>query len=284
MVFLGAMLLSGCTAVQFTYNNAESLARYFAWDYVEPDAQQSEALQQRVVKLQQWHRANELPVYASFLDDVSRRAARGVTRADVEWVTASLRSTFRRLAAMAAEEASPILVTLTPQQLDGLERRLAKDHAKYTRDWLSGSPARRERRAVERMVERFEDWTGDLEANQRVLIEKFVRDHPRIAEVRLEDRKRWQRLALEDMRRLKSTDQLAPRLVKLFSDPDATRSDDYRNEEGRWESDLADLIVAIDKTLTDEQRALVQRRISRYANDFRELARGPRRAPQAPGG
>ena len=117
-----------------------------------------------------------------------------------------------------------------------------------------------------------------------MLIEKFVRDHPRIAEVRLEDRKRWQRLALEDMRRLKSTDQLAPRLVKLFSDPDATRSDDYRNEEGRWESDLADLIVAIDKTLTDEQRALVQRRISRYANDFRELARGPRRAPQAPGG
>lgn len=280
-ILVWVLVLQGCAALQLTYNNAETLVRYFAWDYVEPDQQQAEALQEKVVRLHQWHRVNELPTYTAFMEDAGRRVARGLNRADVDWAISSMRTTYRRLSAKAADEVAPILVTLRPEQIETLEKRLAKDQAKYARDWLSGNAARRERRATERMVERFEEWTGDLNESQRALIGIFVREHPRIAEIRLEDRKRWQREAVEDIRRFRKVDELAPRLSKLFSEPDSARGELYRSETGRWENGVANLILEMERTLTEEQRARVQKRIARYAEDFRALARSARKQPQA---
>jgi hypothetical protein len=275
LITLSALLaLSGCTAVQFTYNNANSLIRYMAWDYVELDDSQSDQLRERVARLHAWHRANELPAYAAFLEDARGRVSKGAARSDVEWAIAALRKTYRGMAARAAQEAAPILVTLRPEQIESLERRLAKDDAKFVREWLSGSAARRERRATERTLERFEDWTGDLTGPQRERIEQFVRAHPRIQEVRLEDRRRWQKQAVAYLREYRKPDELGPRLAKLFSEPDAARDADYARETRSWESDLADLLVDIDRSLSAEQRDRVLRRMARYRDDFRALSKG----------
>jgi hypothetical protein len=280
MVFASVVALAGCTAVQFTYNNAPSLVRYMAWDYVEPDSQQSEALQQRVAMLHDWHRASELPGYVALVEDASGRFSRGVVREDVNWAIGTLRRTYRRMAARAAQEAAPILVTLRPEQMESLQKRLARDDAKYVRDWVSGSPARRERRAVERMLERFEDWTGDLSGPQRARIEQFVREHPRMPELRVQDRRRWQQEALAHVKEHKKAEELAPRLSRVFGDPDASRSREYAAASAKWESGLTDLLLDVEKTLTPEQRSRVLRRLARYADDFRALSQG--RAAVAP--
>jgi hypothetical protein len=272
---------AGCTAVQFSYNNAGGLVRFVVWEYVDLDGTQSQALQQRFARLQEWHRSSELPDYVRFLQSLHARAARGVTHQDADWAIESLRARYRLAAVRAAEEAAPILGTLNAEQLASIERKFAKEDAKYVKEWLSGSASRREQHSFERMLERFEEWTGELRSEQEDLIRQFVRAHPRSAELRLEDRRRWQRAALQMVREARRPDELVPRLAMLFGNPDADRPEDYVRETKRWESDLADLVVTIDRTLSAEQRARVLRRIDRYEDDFRALSRGSRVA-QAP--
>lgn len=267
---------AGCTAVQFSYNNAGGLVRYVVWEYVDLDGSQSQALQQHVAHLQEWHRGSELPDYVQFLLSLKTRAGRGLTRPDVVWAIETLRQSYHRSAARAVEEAVPILTTLNAEQLASIERKFAKDDAKYVKEWLSGSMSRRERYAADKMVERFEEWTGNLRAEQEDRIRQFVRAHPRNAELRLEDRRRWQRAALRLVRDAHSVDELAPELARLFGEPDRDRGEDYLLETRRWESDLADLVLEIDRTFSGEQRARVLRRIDRYAEDFKTLSRGSR--------
>ena len=282
MAAAAAVLLASCTAVRVSYNNADSLMRYVVWRYVDLDPRQSESLQQRLARLHDWHRANELPAYVEFLESIRSRFSRGLAQSDVGWAIDALRAHYRLAAAHAATEAAPLLVTLSPEQIASIERKFAKDDAKYEDEWLSGSPARRERRASERLIDRFEQWTGDLAPEQRARIREFVKTHPGDAEVRLDERRRWQRTAVELVRQYRRPDELAPRLARLFGEPDAGRSPDYLVATRRWEADLGRLVVEISRTLSAEQRERVLRRIDRYAEDFQSLEHSARASNGVP--
>lgn len=268
-----ALLLAACSALQFSYNNADGLLRYMAWDYFDLDGEQSEALQARISRLHDWHRTNELPTYAALLQAASERVTRGLTGSDADWAIQVLRSRYRLLTARAAQEAASILATLTPGQVMALEKKLANDEAKFVKEWLIGDEKSRERTRAKRMVERFEEWTGDLSSEQRARVERFVQAHPRWSQIRLQDRRRWQREAVALIKRYRNAAELAPRLSRLFSEPEAGRSDEYRRETRRWETDLAELVAELSATLSAEQRSRVVRRLDRYAEDFRALAR-----------
>jgi hypothetical protein len=267
-----AVWLAGCTAVQLSYNHAGSLLRYKVSDYVDLDETQSIAFQERFSRVQDWHRAKELPAYVQFLEAAGARFSRGLSRADVDWAATTLRTHYRVLTSRAVEEAIPLLPTLSAEQLQSLEKGLAKDESKFRREWLSGGQARRERYVTEKMVERFEQWTGDLSAAQQARVGAFVRAHPNINDVRLQERRRWQREALDLIGGYRAPGELRPRLIRMFAEPDATRPADYQRIMRNYESDLSELIVELDKTLSAEQRQAALRRIERYARDFRELS------------
>ncbi len=269
-------LLAACAAVQVSYNNAESLVRYTVWRYVDLDPRQSEALQQRLARFHEWHRENELPEYVAFLEAARGRFVRGLSVSDATWAFDALRSRYRFVAARAATEAAPLLVTLSPEQIESIERKFARDDAKYEDEWLGGSAERRERRAAKRLIDRFEQWTGNLNSEQQDRIRQFVKAHPRDAQLRLDQRRRWQRDAVDLVRRYRRPEELAPRLARLFGDPDAGRPPEYLSEARRWQADLAELVVSVSRPLTPQQRARVLRRIDRYAGDFRSLQQNAR--------
>ena len=280
VAMLGALFaLGACTALQFSYNNADGLVRYMAWDYLDLDADQADMLQQRFVRLREWHRSDQLPVYVGLLQAAKERVSKGVTSADVDWATATLRSHYRSLARRAAQDAAPVLASLKADQIDVLEKKLAKEDLRYVEKWLAGEEKRRQRRRVERMVEQFEEWTGDLDASQRSRIEVFVSSHSGVYERRLEERRRWQRQAVALIKRHRTASDLAPSLGRLFGEPESGRSEAYIRDMRRWESDLAGLIVELYATLSAEQRGRVLRRMERYAADFRALS-GERRATE----
>ena len=267
-----AVLLGGCAMARIAYNNAEPLVRYTAHDYFDLDEAQSGQFRKRLLQFHDWHRRTELPAYADLLRTAAKKGANGVSPEDVSWAAQELRARYRVIITKAVEDAAPILATLTPPQIVELEKRLARANAKYAREFLPADEGRRFRAQAKRLAGRFEDWTGTLSDEQEDRIGRFVKAHIHTTQMRFENRKRWQREAVGLIRQVRAPKELAPRLADIFVQPANHRPPEYVQALVAWESDLTDLMLDIDRTLTPEQRAHVLQRMERYAEDFEALS------------
>jgi hypothetical protein len=271
LIFVAA-LLGACSALQFSYNNADGLVRYLAWDYLDLDAQQSEELQRRFLTLQDWHRASELPEYVKFMRAVDSRIAKGIAASDIEWAVESLRARYAVVVRRAVRDAAPVLATLSPRQVQALERKFSRENEKFAEQWLSGDEKKRQARRVDRVSERVEDWMGKLNAAQRKRVESFVLAHPQVYASRLEDRRRWQREVIAALKAKRGADELATVLGRLLAEPERTRTDEFNRETRQWENALVEMLLDIHESSNDSQRDRLKRRIARYAEDFHELS------------
>ena len=265
-------LLSGCAMVRIAYNNAEPLVRYTAHDYFDLNERQNEQFRKRLLQFHDWHRTNELPLYAGLIKTAAQRVEKGITREDVAWAAAEIRARYRVLIIKAVDETAPILVTLSPAQMKELEKRLARANDKYAKEFLPADEDKRFRVQAKRLVGRFKDWTGTLSGEQEDRIERFVKAHMHTTQMRLENRRRWQREAVGLIRQVRTPKELAPRLADIFVQPANHRLPEYVQTLVAWESDLTELILDIYGTLTPEQREHVLHRMQRYAEDFEALS------------
>jgi hypothetical protein len=281
VVSLLAVLLGGCTAVRIAYNNIDTVVRFMAADYVDMDDNQRESFRARLTRIHRWHRGNELPAYAALLETARDRVAKGLHSADVDRAAETLRGFYRRFAVRAVTEAAPVLVTLTPEQIIDLERKLADSNAKYASEHHLDDTPKRHRKLARQMKKRFEDWMGNLSEAQETRIERFVLDHDALTVMRLEDRIRRQKAGVAMIRAERDSAALAPRLAPLFAQPEIGRSAAYRAAVARYEAELAGLVMDIERIATPEQRARAVDRLSAYAADFRALAAQiePEKAP-----
>ena len=278
-----AALLGGCAMVRVTYDNAEPLVRYTARDYFDLNEKQNDQFRKRLLRFHDWHRANELPHYARLLRTAAQRGEKGITREDEAWAAAQMRARYRVLIVKTVDEASPILVMLSPAQIKELEKRLAKANEKFEREFLPAGEDKRSRAQAKRLLKRFKDWTGTLSDRQEERIERFVKAQMHTAQMRFENRRRWQREAVALLRQVRTPEELAARLADIFVQPANHRPPEYVRALAAWESDLTDLILDIERTLAPEQRAHFLRRMGRYAEDFEALSAEGAIAVQAAG-
>ena len=272
LAVVGALALAGCSATRIAYDNAGTVIRFMASSYLDLDSAQSEVLKPRVARFHQWHRTNELPVYAALLRSASSRAANGITAEDVSWGLGNLRARYRRLAAKAVEDAAPVLATLRPAQLAVLERKFAENNEKYAKEFLPVDEKKRLRAQGKRMLERLRDFAGDLTPEQEARIGRFVAAHERHVALRFEDRQRLQREFVALLKQHREPQELGGQLAEMFTQPEARRSEEFLREDKRWDEDFAQLIVELDRSLSPVQRAHVVRRLSDYAEDCAVLA------------
>ena len=272
LLAIGALGLAACSATRVAYENADTLLRFMASSYLDLDAAQSEDLTPRIARFHQWHRTNELPAYAALLRSASQRAAKGISVEDVAWGLANLRLRYRRFAAKAAEDTAPVLATLASAQLAALERKFAENNEKYAKEFVPSDDKERRRRQLKRMIERFRDFAGELTPDQEARIGRFALAHERHVALRFEDRQRLQRDFVAALKEERKPEELGRNLAEMFERPELRRSEEFIREDKRWEEDLGQLIVDLDRSLSPKQRAHVVRRLSDYAEDFAVLA------------
>jgi len=272
LLAISALALAACSATRLAYDNADTMLRFMASSYLDLDAAQSDDLTPRIARFHQWHRSNELPVYAALLRSASQRAARGITAEDVAWGLGNVRSRYRRLAARAAEDGAPVLATLASAQLAALEHKFAENNEKYARQFLPSDHKERRRAQLKRMLERFRDFAGDLTPDQEARIERFALARERHVALRFEDRQRWQRDFVAELKAERKPEELGRHLAEMFDKPELRRSEEFVREDRRWDEDLGQLIVDLDGSLSPKQRAQVVRRLSDYAEDFAVLS------------
>ena len=274
LLLLCLLLAGGCSMVRVGYGHVDTVAAWMAHDYFDLNAEQRDTFAQRFERLHAWHRSEQLPEYALFLEDVQQRTRRGLAAADVLWVVDGFRQRYARIAAHSAADAADLLATLSPEQIEAFKRHLDKINKKFLRENRSSDSDVERRKVVEkRTLSRLRDWAGSLSNAQEAQVIALLQSMPLVDKLRHEDRLRAQRefLALLEQRNGERR-IFAQRLRHWLEHWETGRSAGQAQLFDESWKKRAEIYAAIDRLLTTEQRNHLLHRVQDYIDDFRELA------------
>jgi Family of unknown function (DUF6279) len=185
------VLLAGCSVLRIGYSQAPTFAYWWIDGYVDLNGEQSIKLRERLDRWFEWHRRVEMPRYAALL----ARAQREVVEPTLN--TAQLcawRDEAQRRLDAALDEATPafseLMLSLSPEQIRHMERKLAKDGEELKNDFAQPDKAERARVSFKRTLERYENLYGKLDDAQRAKLAQLLAASPFDADRWLAERER----------------------------------------------------------------------------------------------
>lgn len=266
-------LAAGCSMVHLGYGHLDTIAAWRAEQYFDLDGAQREEFQRRFRPLHEWHRREQLPDYAAFLDQFGARAQKGLAPADVHWLLGGIRSRYAVIAERGAQDAAALLMTVTPAQLDALQSRFDRDNRRFIREHqLDSGSEERQRARARRTLSQLRDWVGTLAPEQEQKIEAMVRALPEIEPLRHEERMRRQREFLELMGQRGDAKAFAATLRRWLIDWESGRPPEHRRLFDESWKQRAEFYAAVHRMLTRDQRAHLLNRLQAHSSDFRRLA------------
>jgi hypothetical protein len=280
-----ALLLAGCSVVRLAYGQAPTFAYWWIDGYVDLDEAQSTKLRDGLDRWFDWHRRTELPRYAALL----ARAQREVMEPSLspDQLCAWRDEATRRLDA-ALEEATPmagaLMLTLTPEQIRHMERKLAKDGAELKRDFAQPDRSERAKASFRRTLERYENLYGKLDEAQRAKLAELLAASPFDADRWLAERERRNSDLIAmltsvssagrdaDAARAQAQAQAAVRALaeRLLRSP----RPEYRAYQARLTQENCALASAMHNLTTPAQRQHARNKLKGWEDDVRLIAAG----------
>jgi len=260
--------LVGCSTVRFAYDNADAFIRWRAGQFLDLSGEAADELDERIDAFLRWHRTQALPKYTRDADEAARRVARGLSREDLLWGYDSLVAQARESLRAAAERIAPMLDRLTPEQVKHIEQRIAEENRKFARENLRGRERERRERRAQRIIDRLEDWLGNLSKAQVERVRQYAERAPLIDKLRDLDNRRLQADVLAIIRAREAQKRLADRVAHWEKGRDPA----YAEARAAFWQEFNTLLLDIDRMASREQRARMVAQLHRYAEDFRALA------------
>jgi len=286
LLVAAAVVLSACsTGVRLGYEYADTLLLYTIDGYVGLTPEQEQLVKERSAALVAWHRSTQLRDYAELLETTRRKLAESVSATDVLEFNRAVNVRLAGLGERAAPDLAQLALTLTPEQLARLERKLASDTSKARRELVqfAGEESLDER--VKKYAERADFWFGSVSREQLELIRSAVAQRPNNAAWWIEERERRQLELLSVLQRIQrerpdeavATAWLRDYFKQLQNPPDSER----RRSMEQFRASNAQLVAELINAAAPDQRAALSRRLAGFADDF--LALAVSRAGEAPG-
>lgn len=271
-IIAASLLLTACSMVGLAYNNAVPLASWYVDDYVTLDEAQQERFREAMGRLHAWHRKSELPEYSRVLEKAALKVEGPVQAEDILDLYADGRRVPNRLADQALPELADLLATLTPAQIDSIEKRLRKENEKFMAERMKVPAARRDRERLERYTSNVESWMDSLNASQKATLKASFAEIPVADELRMEDRKRLQGEFIALLRNPPPRERMIERLKVLMLSPEVGRNPAYEAQTRRWREANAAMLARLMADATPQQRKHMQRKFRDYASDALMLA------------
>lgn len=276
-LLLGAALaLGGCSVVRVGYNQAPLGLYWWLDKQVGWRSEQAPVVRQALQELQQWHRQEELPLYAQTLAQWGRQAQGDVDDAQVCQALDAVQARTDRLMREAIRLAAPLAPTVDAAQRQQLQRRLAERNREWRQEWLDGSPEQRLQRRVQRTSERYADWYGRLTPTQLALVRQQLARSSWSAQWASEVRLQRQQALLQLLESAEKTPLSAEQVQaalwqqwQAFSEP--PQEADARYMRG-WLRQACGHLAEFHNSTSAEQRTHLARKLASYEQDLRALA------------
>lgn len=274
-------LLPGCSLLRLTYPQLPTIGYWWLDGYADFSSAQSERVRGELAEWLRWHRGTQLPDYAALLQRARTDVQANTTAAQVcRWfddAVARLTVAYEQVLPAAAE----IVLTLTPVQLDHIQRRFEKGNADFRDDFLQSVPEDRLQESVKRAVERGETLYVKLDEAQRERIARGVAASPFDPERWLAERQRRQRDILQTLHRLqaeRASPAQAQAALRGFAErAQQSPNEAYRAYQRRLKQYNCEFAAQVHNTTTAVQRQAAAATLAGWENDLRALAAEPAR-------
>ena len=272
---LFALLFAACSTIKLGYNNADTLLLHSLDRYVSLTDEQEQMVRQRIGSLMAWHRATQLADYAAFIQHTRASLEGFVTEAEIREFNEGLNTRLALLGERAAPDAAALALTLTPAQIDQLERKLVDDNVKARKE-----SARELKQAVDerakKYAERSEFWLGKLTPQQLQVVRTSLANRPVDSLYWLEARERRTRDLIAMLRRIhaeKPAEQVAANWFRAyFRELGRPANAEQRARAEAFRRDNAILVAQLLNSATPEQRAHLDRKLAGFQTEFVQLA------------
>jgi hypothetical protein len=276
LLIIAAVLLSGCSAIKLAYNQAPDLTYWWLDGYFDFNEQQSPKVRDELAKLFAWHRAQELPKTAALLSEAARLMPGEISASQACKIYEQGRGLLDSVTAQALPAMAEFAPSLKPEQLLHLQRKYAKNNEEYQRDFLQGTPAKREANRLKRSVERSEMIYGKLGDDQINAIKKVLVTSMFDVQISFKERKRRQQDTLDTLSNLaetKANPQAAAQALRALNERGWNSPDlDFRAYAQKLTEQSCQSFATIHASTTPAQRAKAAQTLKGYEQDLRTLA------------
>lgn len=277
LAVLALLLLPACSAIKLGYQQLPTLSFWWLDSTVSFNSAQSVAAKDAIDKLYQWHRKEELPGYGELLQRIGQMSAGPLQSEQVCSVAADVQARLDVLMRQAVVQAAPVALALGPRQLSHIARHWESKNEEWEKEWLQGDAAARLERRLDKAVNRFNSFYGELNPAQVSLLKAQLAQSPWTAEWGRRDRQRRQQDLLSTLQRIAQSGMPTAQAEALLwgvwqrwlQPVDAAQRAVLQSLSQRACENLAQL----HNTTTPEQRVRVARRLRAYERDIQDLSR-----------
>lgn len=276
LTLLGALALTGCSALKVGYEQSPALLYWWLDSHVDFTDAQTPRTREALGQLQSWHRSQELPAYVALLGRMASLAEGPVSEAQACQISQQVQHHMAQLAGQAARLAAPVAQTLDARQRQHLSAYWARKNAKWDEEWLQGPPEQRLQRRVDKALERYADFYGTLTPAQTTLVRRHVQQSVWTPEWGQQEAHRRQRLLLEALTQIQqealNSGEAEARLRGVWEQMRNPPAPANRERLQAWIAQGCQHMAELHNSTNAEQRQRAARRLRAYERDLRELA------------
>ncbi len=170
--------IAACSALRLAYNQAPSLAYWWIDGYVDLTEAQTVVMRKDIDAFFAWHRSTEVPAYVRNLQQWQQMATVDSTPDKACSQFEVVKSGYLRMIDRGIEPMSKLVMTLTPAQIQQLQRKYAKNNREFEKKYIRVSNEERLDNLMERALDRYEPLYGTLTSTQVSFLRDQIRNSP----------------------------------------------------------------------------------------------------------
>jgi hypothetical protein len=271
------LLLQACSTIKLGYQQLPNLSYWWLDRTVSFSGLQSDEAKGAIARVYQWHRQEALPDYAKLLQRTTQLSAGTVQSDQLCQVVNEAQTQLDVLMRQAVVYAAPVAMVLGPKQLSHMAKHWERKNEAWEKEWLQGDSAARLARRVDKALDRYTSFYGELRSEQIELITNQLAQSPWRAEWGRRDRQRrqqdllsaLQRIQQNNLSRTQAETQLLGVWQRWLQPPDA----EQRNVIQGLAQRTCDNLAQLHNTTTPEQRSRLAKRLQAYERDMLDLMR-----------
>lgn len=266
---LALLILGGCNTMKLGYQQGDRLAFWWVDRYVDVSDAQEPPTREAIQRFFAWHRSHQLPEIATVLTRVKGEVAQPVDATMIRHVQQDTQRLARQAFDNAIPDVADLMLTLTPDQIQRMERKFDESNAKYRKEFLRGSEEARTSARLDKVMDYARLIYGRFSGEQEKAIRAAMGPYMQGADVRYAERvrrqKEWMALAREVQATHPPKAQVE-QMMRRYADQ-WQRANPERGQAG------VDLAVTIANLSTPEQKAHAVDRFQKWIDDTRSLIR-----------